>query len=156
MESAMTTFFSFLPLRKRSKPSPRKRRLLHPAVGRLEDRTVLSPFPPNIQNNLASYLSPNAAISGFPTSVTPGETIHYTVTISSKGVDDSFDPDFGYPYLVMSYVQNGSVLINGQPPDAPHGNDPIYYFPYSPGISGRPPDEPDATIRPGDEQADVL
>ncbi len=152
----MSTVFSFAKVGKRFGRSPREMHRLLPEIGRLEDRTLLSPFPPNIQNNLAKYLSPDAVITGFPTSVTPGETIHYSITISSAGVDDSFDPVFGYPYLAMSYVQQGSVKINGTAPDAPDGNEPIYYFPYSPGISGTPPDEPDPTIRPGDEQADVL
>ena len=156
MGSAMSTVFSFAKMGKPYGRSPREMHRLHPEIGRLEDRTLLSPFPPNVQNNLAKYLSPDAVISGFPTSVTPGETIHFGITISSAGVDDSFDPVFGYPYLAMSYVQQGSVKIDGAAPDAPDGNEPIYYFPYSPGISGTPPDEPDPTIRTGDEQADVL
>ena len=152
----MTTLLAFVHLRRLGRGSPVARRLRRPEIEGLEDRTLLSPFPPSIQSNLSAYLSPDAVVSGFPTSVTPGETIHFSVTIAAAGVDDTYDPFFGYPYLVISYAEQNSVLINGQQPDAPDGAIPVYYFPYDPGTQGAPPDEPDPTVPSDDEQAVTL
>jgi hypothetical protein len=126
-----------------------------PAVVALEERTLLSPFPPNIQNNLGAYLSPLGVISGFPTTVTPGETVSFVVNISPNGVDSSFDGGFGYPFVAMSYVEKNSLLINFKQPDhvSDNGLTTFYLYPYSPGIPPAPPDEPDPVNRFGDQQA---
>jgi hypothetical protein len=152
----MATFLSCDALRRRRRRGqPVGRHFLVPAVAGLEERTLLSPFPPNIQNNLGAYLSPLGTITGFPTTVTPGETFSFVVNISPNGVDHSFDGAFGYPFVAMSYAQKGSLLIDLKPPDmvSDNGLTTFYLVPFAPGSPGAPPDAPDPVHRNTDQQA---
>ncbi len=134
---------------------------------KLEDRTLPSSIPQNVLSELPELESSNLVFSGVPTTVTPGETIHYSLTVSPSAVSSSanvptYDSVFGYPYLAMSYVKQGSVTINGVPAnqglqDAEIGS-PVYYFPYTPGLTGTPTVEPNPDIQAltAYEQTDVL